>query len=175
MFIGGGSELIDRTAAMTDLGSHESQQRLALWEVGAAIVMDHPVIGAGPATYPVLFDAYRTEVLDPYWADVLAAYRPESPHNVYLAIAAGSGLPALAAYLGVMLGALRSTATAARRLTSRERWIHAGIAAAIAGHLSSAMFMSAEVTSSWTLWVLAGLGVTSSIRGRRSGVLTSSP
>ena len=92
-------------------------------------------------------------------ASALDAYRVESPHNVYLAIAAGSGFPALLAYVGIVVGFAVAVARAARRASTRGlRLALVAILAASAGHLVTDAFITADVTSTWLFWVLMGAG-----------------
>ncbi len=154
------SEVWDRARSAAELDSFDIRQHLALWEVGTAIAIDHPLLGAGQETYPLLFDGYRDATLDPYHAEALRHFRPESPHNVYLATAAGAGFPALAAYLAIIGGvvvmftrAIRSAATTWTRLA------FVALLATVTGHVVTDAFMTAEVAGSWTFWVLMGAGV----------------
>jgi O-antigen ligase len=87
-------------------------------------------------------------------------FRVESPHNQLLAVASGAGIPAAVAYLGVLVGITR---TLWRRVSADiepvRRLAVVAVVAAGAGHLVTDSFMSAEVTSSWLFWTLAGAGV----------------
>lgn len=147
-----------RAASAVDLDSWDAVQRLALWEVGWSIAVDHPWVGTGQETYPLVFPEYRDRVLDEYRAGTFAPFRPESPHNAYLGIAAGSGFPALAAYL-VVLGAWAVlVGRAAAAAGGRRRALLLGIAAAAAGHAVTSAFMTPEVTGTWLFWTLLGAG-----------------
>jgi O-antigen ligase len=133
------------------------QAHLALWSVGWRIALDHPLVGAGQETFPELYPLYRRPVLGSERARILAGFRPESPHNVYLAIAGGAGFPALLAYLAVVVlfvamirRSLRSTNDPRRRL------LLVGALAAVAAHLVTDFFMTAEVTGSWLFWTVLG-------------------
>jgi O-antigen ligase len=126
------------------------------WRVAAQVAVEHPVLGTGPETFPDVFPRYSQDVLPPDRAAALDAFRVESPHNVYLAIAAGSGMPALMAYLGILAGALFVVARAARNADRELRVGLVAVLAAAAGHVVTDAFMTAEVTSSWLFWVLLG-------------------
>jgi putative inorganic carbon (HCO3(-)) transporter len=143
-------------------GLHRRSDHVSLWRVGLAIVADHPIVGTGPDTYAIMFPAYRDKVLDVDTATHLAKFRPESPHNVYIATASGSGLFALAA-LGLLIFLVGQSAVA-RSLhgDSPTAWpLAAGVAAALAGHLVTEMFMTQEVAGSLVFWVIAGAAVAS--------------
>jgi O-antigen ligase len=151
--------MVSRATSTTDLSEGSIADRLDLWQVGAEIAIDHPLLGTGPETYTELFPQYRERMpvsRQTFWM----AYSPESPHNVYLAVADGEGLPALAAYL-IFIGAVlwqlaRSCARAPDRAT---RALLAAVLAAAVGHLVADMFMTADVTGSWLIWLLLGAAV----------------
>jgi O-antigen ligase len=135
------------------------RQHLALWEVGLAIAADHPWFGAGQETFPLLFPEYE-KILGPEAAESLRPYRPESPHNVYVAVAAGAGFPALVAYLTVVLFTLTSLWRGIGRPESADTAaLRVGIGVALLGHLATDAFMTQDITGSWVVWVLMGAGV----------------
>ncbi len=143
--------------ADTNLGRRSDH--VSLWRVGIAITADHPFVGTGQETYPIVFDAYRDRVLDPATARYLSGFQPESPHNVYIATAAGAGIPALAAMVVLMTLSVRHIWRGARLANRSCRLRLIGIAAAICGYLVTGLFMTQETTGSWTFWVLLGAGV----------------
>src|SRR5262249_3834474 len=104
---------------------------------------------------------------------------PESPHSVYLALAAGSGIPALLAYLGlitcVILRLRRAIQTTAPG--SRRGALLLALLAAIVGHLVTDVSMTAEVTGAWLFWVLLGaaLGLTRNRESTRAAPGVSAP
>lgn len=129
---------------------------LDAWRVAAEIVKDHPLLGTGPETFPEVFSRYGHEVLPPRRALTLDAFRVESPHNVYLAIAAGSGIPSLIAYLAIVAGFFASALRAHGRASRNGRITLVAVLAAVTGHLATDAFMTAEITSSWLFWLLLG-------------------
>ena len=141
-------------------GLHRRSDHISLWRVGFAIIVDHPIVGTGPDTYAIVFPEYRDKVLDVGTARYLADFRPESPHNVYIATASGSGLFALAA-LGLLILLIgRSSLAGSMHGDAPGAWpLSAGVAAALAGHLVTEMFMTQETASSLVFWVIAGAAV----------------
>ena len=129
---------------------------LDAWRVAAQVAAEHPVLGTGPETFPDVFPSYSHAVLPPDRASALDAFRVESPHNVYLGIAAGSGIPALIAYVGVVVGFFVVALRAMRGSTRELRIALVAVLAAVAGHLFTDAFMTADVTSTWLFWVLMG-------------------
>jgi O-antigen ligase len=79
-----------------------SRDRLAMLQMGANIVADHPLTGVGPDMIKVVYDEYR----------VPAAVNLNNPHlhNVPMQIAAERGVPALVLWL-VFIG-----------LAARDAW-----------------------------------------------------
>jgi putative inorganic carbon (HCO3(-)) transporter len=147
-----------RAASSTDVAGDASLRfHVDAWTVAAHIAADHPLLGTGPETFPDVFPRYSHDVLPEKRAAALDAYRVESPHNVYLAIAAGSGFPALFAYVGIVAGFLALVLRGIVRTTaSATRIALVGVLAASAGHLVADAFMTADVTSTSIFWVLMG-------------------
>ena len=154
------SAVLSRATSTANFSDGSINDRFDLWRVGAAIAADHPLLGTGPDTYPVVFPHYRDSVLGSTRAKYWLGYRPESPHNVLVAIADGAGLPALAAYLVLVAGVLVAIGRVLRRqLDMTARLVVAGIAAAIVGYFVTDLFMTADVAGTWILWLLLGAGI----------------
>ena len=154
------ADLIDRARGGLDMGGFEVRQLGALWEVGVSIAFDHPFVGTGQETYPLLFTEYRDRTLDPYRASALSEFRPESPHNAYIGIGAGTGLPTLAIYVVLLasVGVALVRALASTRDDSRRAAL-AGLLAAIAGYAVTDAFRTPDVAGAWMLWVMLGIAV----------------
>ena len=133
-----------------------TQFHLDAWRVAAEIAIDYPVLGTGPETFPDVLPRYAHDVLPAERVSELDAFRVESPHNVYLGIAAGSGIPALIAYLLAVAGFVVVSVRALRVTTRNARLAVVAILGGLAGHLVTDAFMSPEVTSTWLAWVLLG-------------------
>ncbi len=154
------AEVVQRIGMIDDPEEASASAHLDQWAVGVAIAADHALIGAGQDSYVLLFADYRDDVLPAERARVWEKYRPESPHNHYLAIAGGMGVPALLAYLAIIGGAVvRGVRGVGRAADSMDRRTAiAGIAflAVIAGHLVTDFFMTAEVAGSVLFWMVLG-------------------
>jgi O-antigen ligase len=80
-----------RVMSIFDVQEPTNQDRLAMIEMGARMVNDHPLTGVGPNMIPRVYAQYRPDY----------AINPINPHlhNVPLQIAAERGLPALGVWL----------------------------------------------------------------------------
>jgi O-antigen ligase len=149
--------VVDRALQTADLNESSAASHLDLWAVGVRMVVDYPILGIGPEIYPQLLPRYRDEVLSPARAAVMARFRPESPHNVPIAIAVGAGLPALGFYFAIVSLSILTSWRRLRRAPPSERLLLAGLLAGATGHLVTDLFMTAEVTGSWIFWVMLGV------------------
>jgi putative inorganic carbon (HCO3(-)) transporter len=146
-----------RVLSIPAVSESSNRSHLDLWEVGIRMAAEHPLFGTGPDTYILIFPDYRDRVLTPDRAAIMARFRPESAHNVYISTAAGAGIPALIAYLVIIGAALAAGIRAARRpLPAAARLALAGLMGAVAVHLVTDAFMTAEPSSSAIFWVLLG-------------------
>ncbi len=149
--------VMTRALQTADLREGSVRMHLDQWAVGAAIVADHPLLGTGQDTYVLMFEGYRDDVLPADRAVLLSFFRPESPHNVYLAIAAGAGVPALLAYLTVVGAAATSAISATHSAPDPRATVFAAAClAAVAGHLVTDMFLTAETSGSVSFWIVLG-------------------
>lgn len=129
---------------------------LDLWRVALWITDDHPIVGTGQDTYPIEFTRYAGR-LPPDRVAELSNFRMESPHNVFLSIASGMGLPALIAYLSLLTACTGAALGQARRTRDTgTRALLVMIAAAVVGHAITDMFMTADLTTAWIVWTLMG-------------------
>lgn len=122
--------LFDTHSVIPTNDSFAVVERMAHWQAGWEMFLDHPLVGVGPGNYIV---AYWRYAILPYWADPLG-----HAHNIYLNIAAESGAIGLVAYV-VMVGSwLFVGLSLARRLASRgASSLNAAIAIGVLGCLVS--------------------------------------
>jgi O-antigen ligase len=100
--------LLQRVGSTADLSDPSNYDRLCMAEAGLRMVAERPLTGLGPELVEDRYPIYRTATAPRYAVPHL--------HNVYMQLAAERGLPALAAYLVLMLAPL----AAAWRLYRRE-------------------------------------------------------
>lgn len=85
---------------VTDDANRENvQERFRIWKKTLSLIKDHPVTGAGPGNWKLTIPEYGTEGLA--WAT--GTYAPDRVHNVYLQVAAETGLPGALLYFGMWL------------------------------------------------------------------------
>jgi O-antigen ligase len=164
----GVESIAGRALSTGNLQEGSIRGRLDLWAVGVRITLDHPLLGTGPDSYVLEFPAYRDAVLPAARATFMTHFRPESPHSVYLALASGLGLPALACYLALIVGVLILALRSLRVHDWKARVLVVALIAAIVGHVVTDGFMTGEIAGSWLFWVLLGAAVSSSRLGRDS-------
>lgn len=148
-----------RVIGSTDVEDGSVRMHIDLWRVGAAIALDRPLLGTGPETFPLVFDAYLDGVLTPDRAALIRRFRIESPHNELIGIAAGSGIPALVAYLAFLMGVATACVRHARGLPVGSSWIAQTVLGVLAVHVVSTFFMTPETSTSLVFWVLIGSGL----------------
>jgi O-antigen ligase len=148
--------VIQRAESSVDVSDESIATHLDLWAVGIRMAIDNPILGIGPEMYPIVFPDYRDRILPPDRAAFFAQHTAESPHDVPLAIADGAGLPALAAYMLLLVAAFRSGLRRLKSASGLDRFVIGGVLAAVAGHFATDLFMTADVAASWIFWVLLG-------------------
>lgn len=85
-------------------------ERMAHWQAALAMWRDHLWLGVGPGNYAVFYPAYHL----PRWQEALG-----HAHNIYLNVAAESGLLGLLTYGAFWLAALGQALAA---VFARDRW-----------------------------------------------------
>jgi O-antigen ligase len=89
----------DRIATLRQ-GDNSISRRVASQDVAVEMFVDHPFGGIGANNYSVAYLRYGLRINEPGAA--------EAPHNLYLAIAAETGLLGLAAFLATLALVLRA-------------------------------------------------------------------
>ena len=170
----------DRAASSAQTTADLSvRSHLDEWRVAARITADHPLLGTGPETFPDEFPRYSRVVLAPervHDQPVMPRRVAEQDHRQFVGVGrtAGqfqylrrqhqadvlAGLPALGAYLALLAAVAVTLVRAARRSADPAvRVMLLAMLAALAGHVVTSSFMSAEITGSWLVWTLMGAAV----------------
>jgi O-antigen ligase len=154
-----GPRIVDRVVAIGDTNESSAQFHQDAWHVGVQIAIDHPWLGTGPETFPVVFRPYLSEVLPPDRAERLGRFRLESPHNELIGIAAEEGLPALVAYLAFLGGCAALAIRRMRAASGASRTVAIAVLAILATHLITTAFKTPDTTTSAIFWILLGSGI----------------
>jgi hypothetical protein len=107
------------------------QGRLDLWDAGARMVRDHPLVGVGAGNYPHAIGRYRPEA------------KNLPTHSNVLNAAAETGIPGAMLYIGLFAGAIVMLQSVIRR--TRPGWPEEGarmVQAALAAYLGVGLFLS---------------------------------
>jgi putative inorganic carbon (hco3(-)) transporter len=129
---------IKRLLAPTASDVQAVEIRESLWGSGLQMVRQHPLTGVGLGNFKPMVRQYSDS--DSQVAGIA--------HNTYIEVAAELGIPALVAFLAVLLCSLRSLETTRRRAKLSGRAFHfrvaLGLQAALVGYAVNAFFISAQ-------------------------------
>jgi O-antigen ligase len=123
---------------------------------------DHPLLGVGPGQFPRYYQAYANEI----GVEVHLAER--EAHNLYLGLAAETGLLGLTTFMTV-IGVTLSQLNRARRLASSARpdlaHISAALMLALVGYLVTSLFLHlAFARYIWLILALSGAAAAVTLR-----------
>jgi O-antigen ligase len=134
--------------------SYGPDPRLLIWDVGLKLWSDHFAVGVGIGGFPDAFFAnqFRSGLV------IHSIGRPIVAHNIFLSVAAETGLVGLILWIGLAAVVFWALFRAARWPFNRDvRSLARGYMFGLAGFFVSALFLSAEVDK-W-LWLTIGLSV----------------
>ncbi len=129
----------------------EATLRIGVWETALRVIAAHPLLGVGmsQATYVVVAQPYRVP-----WQTSAVGH----PHNSYLELAAFAGIPALLAFLALLVVVLRRIVRNWRAATPSIQPIIGGVFTALI-----VLSVNSLAINGWTLsalaaiaWLLAG-------------------
>ncbi len=146
----------DRSAA-----SHQ-----ALWDVGFAIAMDHPILGIGHEHFEEVSAQYVDELnTSQDTAGGASAVGKERPHNDFLSVWTSWGIFALLAYLALFWGMIRNYMSALDHSDAFLRGLAAGCIAGVVLYAVNSAYHN-YMDSSSVLWIYAGFSVVLARLGR---------
>jgi O-antigen ligase len=133
------------------------EQRRVLAATAWHMFLDRPLTGVGAGNYTVHYRPYTEET-----GSVVLEYdefdRPHYPHNLYLEIAAETGLPGLIAFAAVLVTCFVYLRRARLGFGGAGDWSSAslatGVQLALIGYLVSSLFLHGDFPRS--LWLLFG-------------------
>ncbi len=135
---------------VSGFNDYSASTRLALWREAVRVLVANPVIGTGPQTFSFAAMPYRA---DEPPAQKARMGLPGDPHNLWLEVAAASGVPAALALLALVLQGLMGT---------RDRFAQAALVAWMVSHC----FLGTTVVDWWWLWLLLGAAGAESPAGK---------
>ena len=106
-------------------------ERMAHWQAAAEMFVDHPLLGVGPGHYVPTYPDYA---ILPYWREPLG-----HAHNVYLNVAAESGLIGLIGFVGMLAIWWLLWVRTVRRPWPDGTWLARATAIGVGGCLTAAM------------------------------------
>ena len=130
-----------RDTFIRTIGDWVVEQRAGLALAGIAMFVEHPLLGVGPGGFAVMIEHYGAQIT------TLWDYLP-TPHNVYIQMAAESGIISLVAYVAFLASVLRTQIRGIRR--------------AALNHGAGAAETSMREAAAWSvaIGVLAGMAIT---------------
>lgn len=130
LFVVAPASVVERMQTAFDDRDPATLDRLAMMEVGARMIADHPATGVGPEMVPRVYEQYRPDY----------AVNPVNPHlhNVPIQIAAERGLPALGIWLWFIVALVVALARQFRQ--RRETAVAATGLAAVTAMLAAGLF-----------------------------------
>jgi len=131
-----------------------AQIRLLAWQAILDAIQARPWLGYGPATFRTLLEWFLPPALAPFGgADALGG----RPHNLFLEIAAESGLIGLAAYLAMLTAILLPIIRSLPDGDRETRGLRVGILAALAANMVTNLFSFEIAVTAVLFWSLAGM------------------
>ncbi|MCL5666337.1 MAG: O-antigen ligase family protein [Patescibacteria group bacterium] len=115
---------VTRPAALSNFSDVNVTLRLKVWKISVKGIAGQPWLGSGPGTFQIFFERLRP----PYLAGSNGLF--DDAHNLYIQLAATSGLPFLAAFLGLL--GIAAWAGFSEFKKSRGLWPLAGLVSLVA-------------------------------------------
>lgn len=143
------SPIGSRALAAFDFTDGTARGRIDEWQVGAAVAVNHPVVGVGLEGYRI---AFAEGVDADYEMRYTRVTQPDRAHNGALDIGVSMGLPGMALYLAMAAFLVRRSITVVR---TKQPWL-VGIAAGVTGYLAQQFFLFPIAEVDPLFWLFAG-------------------
>ncbi len=139
-----------RVASAFDFADGAARGRIDEWQVGLAVLGNHPVTGVG-------FEGYRIAFSEGVDADYEQRYgrevMPDRAHNGALDVGVTTGLPGVVLYVGA---ALWLGAVSIAGIRTGRPWI-VGVGAGVVGYLVQQQFLFPLAELDLVFWLFAGM------------------
>lgn len=132
--------------------------RLTVWNLSVSDLLEHPIAGVGYGV-PILEIRHGQHIVEMEASNLGIPDIPETPHNWYLMVATGTGLPGLVFFLW-LLGKVGTSVYEEyiKAGTSSQRWLQMGIFLMFVGFSIRIFFDDSFGGShSYLFWLLVGL------------------
>jgi hypothetical protein len=143
------SPIGSRAIAAFDFSDGTARGRIDEWQVGAAVVVNHPITGVGLEGYRI---AFAEGVDADYEMRYTRVTQPDRAHNAALDVGVTTGLPGMALYMAMAVFLMRRSIGAVR---TKQPWI-VGIAAGVTGYLAQQFFLFPITEVDPIFWLFAG-------------------
>jgi O-antigen ligase/tetratricopeptide (TPR) repeat protein len=152
-----GGGLSRRIASFASLQQDASLlNRFPLYHAALRMIEERPLVGGGLDTFATLYPRYRERESASMPADVM----PNAPHNGYLQLAAGTGIPGLAAHVYLLVIVLRRLLrTTAGTKVAPEASLAAACAASISVFLIQDLTGWSQLALHASFWLVLGVAV----------------
>lgn len=107
--------LTNRLRSIVDFGETSNRQRLEIWRASVRSIAHRPLLGVGIGNFPVVMGQ-----------NIILAKAGSSAHNVWLNVAAETGIPALLAFIALWVVIFRSAYRVFTAETDRTVAVYAG-------------------------------------------------
>jgi O-antigen ligase len=152
---------VDRLTTLGQIGTVDAttdvsiRARTAETTAGIEMFLDHPVTGVGIGNYKDHYPEYaRDQGID-------ARRKAREPHNLYLEIAAETGLPGIAAFVFLIGGTFAAVVAGRRRFAAAGLQDEAGasyaVGVALVGYLITSLFLHMDFAR--LFWLITGVAL----------------
>jgi tetratricopeptide (TPR) repeat protein len=133
-----------------------ANERVRIWRKTLELIKDKPITGAGPANWKLAIPSYGTDNL--VWST--GKYAPDRPHNVYLQVAADTGIPGALLYVGFwILVMVAGVKVLIQSRSEDQRILTVLMLSGLAGFASDGMFSFPTERIEHTLYILLMGGI----------------
>ena len=148
-----------------------SMARRMLASAAVAVFVHHPVVGVGPGLFPTYFQDEARRL----GADRIVGVDRQA-HNLYLGLAAETGILGVLAFGGVLVATLAPLASARRRLRADRpdlASLSTGYAMAVVVYLTTGLFLHFAYIRYF--WLIAGLAAAAGVVAREEQATLAAP
>ena len=147
---------VERLVEVLNLDAGSVAARLTIWRTTLSLLADRPWLGYGPETMSIVFARVFPPELVYYQGRQVVVDRA---HNLWLDLAMSAGIPAVLAFVGLLVGLAKLAWVGLQEPT--DRWKYAlwvSVTAAVVGHLVDMQFGFSLTSAASVFWLLLAMG-----------------